>query len=203
MARRNDHSKEELREMALAAAEKLLQQEGLKSLSARRVASEIGYSAGSLYTVFTNLDDLCWQLNARTLTQLLTELDGINVADPAQRLLAYGRGYLDFAHRNPQRWALLFEHGTTSEVEAPQWLSERIDSLFARVEACLQALKQDMSRSECMLTARTLWSGVHGVAVLALRQKLFLDQARSAELMLQQLVHHFIKGWLAEGDNNA
>lgn len=203
MARRNDHSREELREMALVAAETLLQQEGIKALSARRVAAEIGYSAGSLYTVFTNLDDLCWQLNARTLAQLLAELDAVEVDEPAQRLLAYGRGYLDFAHHNPQRWALLFEHGTHGEVEAPAWLGERIESLFALVEACLQSLKPDMSRSECMLTARTLWSGVHGVAVLALRQKLFLNQARSAELMLQQLVHHFINGWLAEGKAHA
>lgn len=203
MARRNDHTREELRELALTAAETLLQQEGMKSLSARRVAAEIGYSAGSLYTVFTNLDDLCWQLNARTLDQLLTELDAIEDARPDQQLLRYGYCYLEFAQRYPERWALLFEHGAPSDLKTPEWLSERIDTLFGHVEVCLDRLKPDMSRTECMLTARTLWSGVHGVAVLALRQKLFLDQAKSAELMLQQLIRHFLHGWLAEENNNA
>ncbi|MBR9829718.1 MAG: TetR/AcrR family transcriptional regulator [Oceanospirillales bacterium] len=198
MARRNDHSRDELREMALSAAERVLQQEGFKALSARRVAADIGYSAGSLYTLFKNLDDLCWQLNARTLTQLLAELDRVEQTDAKSCLLAYGHAYMAFAHDHPARWALLFEHGGSRDMPTPASLSERIDSLFARVEVCLQQLKPEMPAAECALTARTLWSGVHGIAVLALRQKLFLDQAQSADKMLQQLVDHFIKGWLIE-----
>lgn len=203
MARRNDHSREELKEMALSAAELLLQSEGLKALSARRVAAEIGYSAGSLYTVFTNLDDLCWQLNARTLAQLLEQLDATAAESPEHCLLAYGKAYLAFARENPERWSLLFEHGTASDVAAPEWLNVRILSLFARVEQCLKQLKPDMEGDALALTARTLWSGVHGIAVLALRQKLFVDGELAAELMLQQLIQHYLKGWLAEENNNA
>lgn len=203
MARRNDHSREELKEMALAAAESLLQREGMKALSARRVAAEIGYSAGSLYTVFTNLDDLCWQLNARTLTQLLAQLDRISSAVPEGCLLAYGKAYLAFARENPQRWSLLFEHGTATEVAAPEWLNERILSLFARVERCLQQLKPALDKQNLELAARTLWSGVHGIAVLSLRQKLFVEGEQPAEQMLQQLIRHYLNGWLAEEIHNA
>ncbi len=203
MARRNDHSREELKEMALAAAESLLQREGMKALSARRVAAEIGYSAGSLYTVFTNLDDLCWQLNARTLSQLLAQLDRISSAVPEGCLLAYGKAYLAFARENPQRWSLLFEHGTATEVAAPEWLNERILSLFARVERCLQHLKPALDKKNLELAARTLWSGVHGIAVLSLRQKLFVEGEQPAEQMLQQLIRHYLNGWLAEEIHNA
>ncbi len=203
MARRNDHSREELKEMALAAAESLLQREGMKALSARRVAAEIGYSAGSLYTVFTNLDDLCWQLNARTLSQLLAQLDRISSAVPEGCLLAYGKAYLAFARENPQRWSLLFEHGTATEVAAPEWLNERILSLFARVERCLQQLKPALDKKNLELAARTLWSGVHGIAVLSLRQKLFVEGEQPAEQMLQQLIRHYLNGWLAEEIHNA
>ncbi len=203
MARRNDHSREELKEMALTAAESLLQREGMKALSARRVAAEIGYSAGSLYTVFTNLDDLCWQLNARTLSQLLAQLDETALQAPENCLLEYGRAYLAFAQSNPQRWSLLFEHGTAGDVTAPEWLNTRILSLFARVEQCLQQLNPDLSRDALALAARTLWSGVHGIAVLSLRQKLFVDGEHPAELMLQQLIRHYLNGWLAEEKQDA
>lgn len=189
--------------MALSAAESLLQREGFKALSARRVAAEIGYSAGSLYTIFTNIDDLCWQLNARTLTRLLAQLDQVASEEPEACLMAYGRAYLAFAGKYPERWSLLFEHGTASNVMAPEWLNERILSLFARVESCLQRLQPEMEAKALALTARTLWSGVHGIAVLALRQKLFMDGDQPAELMLRQLICHFLKGWLAEGSQHA
>ena len=58
MARRSDHSREELREMALAATEEIIDQQGLAGLTARKVAAGIGYTVGTLYLVFRNLDDL-------------------------------------------------------------------------------------------------------------------------------------------------
>lgn len=70
MARRSDHSRDELREMALTAAEQIVLENGYESLSARKVASAIGYTVGTLYLVFENLDDLVLQVNARTLDRL-------------------------------------------------------------------------------------------------------------------------------------
>ncbi|MBA4502184.1 TetR/AcrR family transcriptional regulator [Marinobacterium marinum] len=203
MAKRKEHSKEELREMALCAAESLLQSEGLKAISARRVASEIGYSAGSLYTVFKNIDDLCWQLNARTLAQLLARLDAVVPASPRCCLLDYGQAYLAFARENPERWSLLFEHATANDVMPPAWLSERILQLFARVEQCLQQMRPNLTPQALELSARTIWSGVHGIAVLALRQKLFVSNERAAEMMLQELVQQYLNGWLSEETEHA
>lgn len=63
MGRRNEHTREELREISLRAAEQLVTAHGLDGLSARKVASAIGYTVGSLYMVFRNLDDLILQMN--------------------------------------------------------------------------------------------------------------------------------------------
>ena len=70
MARRSDHSREELREMALSAAEQIVVEQGYEGLSARKVASAIGYTVGTLYLVFENIDDLILNINARTLDRL-------------------------------------------------------------------------------------------------------------------------------------
>ena len=74
MARRNDHSREELYQLALGAARDIAEAEGLRGLTARRIAAEIGYSVGTLYNVFVNLDDLIIHLNGSTLDQLYKAL---------------------------------------------------------------------------------------------------------------------------------
>ncbi|MEZ5601737.1 MAG: helix-turn-helix domain-containing protein, partial [Candidatus Competibacteraceae bacterium] len=63
MGRRNEHTREELRQIALEAAEELVAAQGLSGLSTRKVAARIGYTVGSLYMIFRNLDDLIAQMN--------------------------------------------------------------------------------------------------------------------------------------------
>ena len=70
MARRADHSREELCEIAMQAAERIVETDGLRALTARNVADAIGYSPGTLYNLFANLDELILQLNGRTLDAL-------------------------------------------------------------------------------------------------------------------------------------
>ena len=45
MGRRSDHKREDLRALALAAARRIMAAEGLRGLTARRLAQEIGYSS--------------------------------------------------------------------------------------------------------------------------------------------------------------
>ena len=111
MARRSDHSREELQEMALTAAETLLDEHGGAALSTRKVAAAIGYSVGALYLSFKNLDDLCWQINARTLCGLMNALDQqVDAPNPRERLKGYASAYLSYAQQWSHRWALLFDH---------------------------------------------------------------------------------------------
>ena len=54
MARRSDHTREEIREMALVATEQIVSVAGFSALSARKIAKKIGYTVGSLYLLFDN-----------------------------------------------------------------------------------------------------------------------------------------------------
>ena len=44
MARRSDHTRDELRRMALDAARAIVEEDGLRGLSTRRLAKAIGYT---------------------------------------------------------------------------------------------------------------------------------------------------------------
>jgi AcrR family transcriptional regulator len=203
MARRREHSKEALTELALCAAERLLDEQGAEVLSTRRIAARIGYSAATLYTVFKNLDDLCWQLNARTLVHLLRKLDALGPLAPREALKAYAECYLEFSARWPERWSLLFEHRTPESLSVPGWLSASIERLFSLIERRLAELVPDASAAELALNARTLWSGVHGVAVLQLRDKLFLPPEGQQQQMLVTLVDYHLDGWRLNREERA
>ena len=197
MARRNDHSREELHEMALSAAQALLDEQGVAALSTRKVAAAIGYSVGSLYQLFKNLDDLCWQLNARTLEQFQAELNAISAQQPREIILGYGQAYLEFAHRWPHRWHLLFEHKSQAS-EIPDALQGKIAGMFEYLEAALAQLFPQSDADSLQRSARTLWASVHGIAVLASLDKLFLNQPALEQQMLNEVISRYLNGWQQE-----
>src|SRR5512134_263577 len=110
MARRSDHSRDEMREMSLNATEEIVAREGYAALSTRRVAAAIGYTVGTLYLVFRNFDELILQVNARTLDALSARLlEAAGAAEGVPRALALGRAYLRFATERPRLWRMVFE----------------------------------------------------------------------------------------------
>lgn len=203
MARRNDHTREELRALALAAAEDIISTQGLSGLSARKVAANIGYSAGSLYQVFRSIDDLCWQINERTLAQLLLVLQERAPLAARFRLAAYASDYLAFARQYPQKWALLFEHRSSGDQQVPEHLQNQITRLFQYVEKSLHELNPRHKAEEVEIAARALWSGVQGVTVLMMNNKLFVKQSAGEELMLSCLIDNFLCGWCGESKEQA
>ena len=111
MARRSDHSREEIKELALNAAEQIVTENGFSGLSARKIASAIGYTVGTIYLVFKNLDDLIMQVNARTLKSLYQTVSDQQKTDKhKQNLRQFGQAYYNFAKQNPHLWSLIFEH---------------------------------------------------------------------------------------------
>ena len=172
MARRNDHTRDELRTMALTAAESLLATGGPQSLSMRRIAQSIGYTHGTLYLIFDNLDDLIVELNARTLDELIAHLrlSSASMAPGRTSAKALALAYFSFAREHCARWRLIFEHhlrDNTSD-NSPAVITERIASGYELVEAALEIKQTD---NEPLLGA-SFWAAVHGITVLALDHKL-------------------------------
>ena len=197
MARRSDHSREELREMALSAAEKIVVEHGYEGLSARKVAAAIGYTVGTLYLVFENIDDLILQVNARTLDRLhaqMTELQA-NTGNPREYLLLLGEVYIRFADDDPHRWAMVFEHRLAEDRKLPGWYHDKVMRMFAMVEAGLQPLAGARSQQEITQAARALWGGVHGICILALADKLGITGVDSVQQLTTSLISNYLAGF--------
>ena len=87
MGRRSIHTPDELRELIIEATTSIVEQDGLEGLSAREIAKRVGYSPGTLYNVFENLDDLLLIIEARLLDELAGRLAETDASGPpAERL---------------------------------------------------------------------------------------------------------------------
>ncbi|MCB1873389.1 MAG: TetR/AcrR family transcriptional regulator [Gammaproteobacteria bacterium] len=199
MARRSDHSREEIHEMALSAAEQIVREQGYGGLSARKVAGAIGYTVGTLYLVFDNLDDLILQVNSRTLDRLHAQmLQEQSAHAPArERLLQLGHSYIRFANEDPHRWGMIFEHRFPPEQETPAWFRVKVERMFALVEARLEPLAGEHSANEIAQAARALWSGVHGICILAITDRLDIAGVSSVQQLTQFLMDNFLDGFIS------
>lgn len=193
MARRSDHSREQIREMALAAAETIVANEGLAALTARRIAQSIGYTVGTLYLVFENLDDLILQVNGRTLDDLHATLSQAAEAAPAgaARVEALARGYLEYARAQHRRWNALFLHQRSAGQTFPDWYGAKIAAMFGLVEAALDGLSTKGAARDLTIAARALWSGVHGICILDSTGRLGPVAARD---LVDSLVSNYLRG---------
>ena len=201
MARRSDHSREELREMTLAAAEQIVVEQGYEGLSARKVASAIGYTVGTLYLVFENLDDLILHINARTLDRLHARMSESRSQcnDAGDCLLQLGQVYIRFADDDPHRFALVFAHRSSEDRGIPAWFQEKIARIFALVEEELEPLARERTRDEITQASRALWGGVHGICILALTDNLGVAGDDSVQDLTQSLISNYLKGFTGNG----
>lgn len=200
MARRSDHSRDEIREMALEAAASILEQEGIKKLTARNVANAIGYTVGTLYLVFRNLDDMVLQLNARTLDELhnwLVARSNVDIA-PQQQLQTLADAYIDYAVRHTARWNLLFEAIAGDDENLPDWYLQRLGKVFGLIETALTPLADHQGQEAILQAARVLWASVHGICTLRIRHRLDLAGGQSTSEMAAMLINNFLAGFTAE-----
>lgn len=164
MARTAKHSRGELREMALEAAERILVEDGVEHLTVRRVANRIGCSVGTLYNNFANVDDLILSLDARTLDILHDELAATpRTGDPAVDLRALLVSYLRFIDRHADRWGLLFKVRAPGVGDPPDWYLQRIDRLFLLLGDILGPLFPEGQEKERERAVRLFWLALHGV----------------------------------------
>jgi AcrR family transcriptional regulator len=195
MARRSDHSREELYAMAMTAARGIVRQDGFRALTARNLASAIGYSPGTLYNLFEGLDELALHVNAATLDALYAAVsEGGLSGDPEADLDRMLRRYLGFLEENPALWAAIFEHRLPAGSPLPQWYLGRVQRLMRLVETALSPLFAPGEEKDLREAAAVLWTGLHGICSLAQDGRLTLVSAQSVPQMARSLIANYLTG---------
>jgi AcrR family transcriptional regulator len=167
--------REKLRESLILAAEKSIAAKGLAGLKTRDLARDIGVANGAVYNLVEDVDELILRVGSRTLMRLdiaLTAAESKGPAAPNEILVRIALAYCDFAAENLELWRALFEHRMERGKQIPEWAVEEQMNLFRHIFRPLAALFPNRTPEELGVTARSLFSSVHGMVSLGLEQKL-------------------------------
>ena len=196
MARRNDHTREELLEMALNKTEVLLAKKPMSSISARQIAKEMGYTVGTLYTLYENVNDLFMHIYARTLDQLYkactNKIKGFQ--DPVEKIRACGHVYLTLAYKQPHVWEMMFSSQLSMQTKHT-WVEEKVQRLFDLLNQLLAEIESGKSENEIERAGQVLWSGVHGITVLGVQHRLSENQ-KDHKRLIDDLIDSYLSGWI-------
>ncbi len=196
MGRRSTHTSQQLRELILDAAQEVIDAQGLAGLSAREVARRIGYSPGTIYNMFTNLDDVILNVEGRVLDALNERLSTVPDTEGGidTRIARIAHVYLAFTREQPRLWNLLFEHHMPAGAELPGWYQQKLEGLMAHVERALAPHFAPGREADRHRAARVLWAGVHGITSLSTADKLSVVTAETAGRLVDDLVGTYVKG---------
>ncbi|MEN8662394.1 MAG: TetR/AcrR family transcriptional regulator [Lentimonas sp.] len=190
MARRKDHTREELTELAIKCGRDIVIAEGPNALSARNVAKLMGYTPGTLYNLFENINGLTAAINATSLTHFAETLRGVlrDHAKPKKRLSKIAQAYLDFQAQEPDLWTLLFatpiQHESEGYRAAIHLVFDQVTEVMLPVSKSSKAARQN---------AKILWSTLHGICLLRASGKLDVSEADPTDELVKRFLAQYFK----------
>lgn len=172
--------REAFRRQLTSAARKRIARDGLSSLRARDLASDVDRPVGSIYTVFKDLNDLILHVNADTLKKLGSAISSPDESrDSKSAITALSIGYARFATKNQNLWAALFEHKMPDGGPSPAWVLGYPTEFLDLVIHALQAIDPTAQPALLERRAKTYFTAIHGVVTMSLQNR-FLGVPRDS-----------------------
>jgi AcrR family transcriptional regulator len=166
------HAREGVREKILEAARELFVREGYESVSMRKIAARVGYTAMALYRHFADKEALLRELCLEDFRTLRQAMDRIaSDPDPIERLRRTGRAYVDFALEYPNQYRLLFMTPLPRTVHVEKVVAEHPEEdCYARLREMvaegITAGRFRPGRDDAELLSQVVWAGLHGIVSL-------------------------------------
>ena len=169
----NSYHHGDLRSALLDAAMRIVAKEGASNLSLRAVAKDIDVSPAAPYHHFKDKQALLSAIVGAGLKQFNRALtmSANKATTPDERLRDLGVAYVVFATENPNLFELIQKPdfaGDTVPAHLAEEREENFSILFETISACMPNASESQLRTGCAAA----WSLVHGIAVLAIDQRL-------------------------------
>jgi AcrR family transcriptional regulator len=157
-----------LKDALIGAGRALLEQRGLEGFWLRGCARRARVSHAAPAHHFNSVSDLLAEIAARGFDDLTAAMDSSAAGnrDPAEQLVALGRGYVGFAMANKAVFQLMFNREARSDTN--EQLARAAKAAHARLESGIGGVIPQCSPSVKQAMADLAWAGVHGFAMLAL-----------------------------------
>ncbi len=179
---------EEIRSIALA----IFRSEGIRGLTLRNVAREMGRTPAALYRYYGSKDDLLAALRAGGFRAMGAALRAARAASAVTKEGARSgiRAYLNFALREPEQFSLMYSLDQRALPSLPA-VHEARELAFGEARAIAQdAIDAGWLDGDANLVAHLLWASCHGLAALELADQ--LDLGCSYEDLIEPLIDRIV-----------
>ncbi|HNM24782.1 MAG TPA: TetR/AcrR family transcriptional regulator [Saprospiraceae bacterium] len=172
---RKEREKEEMRRLILDAALKLFREKGLDAVSIRNIAEMIEYSPATIYLYYKDKSEILSALQYEAAAVKRSHvMSAALIENPWERLVEFGRRYVDFGMKHPDLYDLLFITRSPMEYIENQecWtLGMAVHSFFTEtVQTCVD--QRYFKSTDTETIAYTLWCHAHGLVSLFVRERM-------------------------------
>jgi AcrR family transcriptional regulator len=175
MAKKKQYHHPDLKQALLDEAVKLIEDEGLRGFSLRKLAVRAGVSHAAPYRHFENKDEILVTLmlegHKRLRRALLDASEGTKTT-ASNRCLAMSRAYLDFARQNPEYLRVMFSREAMAaavKLADKHAIHQQDYDSFGVVESTIRDCQKEGSlprNADPAALAILVWAEVHGLALL-------------------------------------
>lgn len=150
------------------AALELLDRSSHTAVSLREVARIAGVSHSAPYHHFGDRTALLKRLAELSMGELIDAMRtaGDGAEHPHQRLVAVGTAYVEWAHRHPYRFGVIYD----PEVCVPKHPTPEMAPLIVEIESLLDdavaAARPELSGERLAAASAAAWATSHGLATL-------------------------------------
>lgn len=195
---RKERQKSEMREAILSAALKLFSDEGYNNVTMRKIADKIEYSVGTIYLYYKDKGEIFFELHNRGFAEFYKkQLSVQNIKDPIERLKAHGEAYIQFAIEHPEYYDVMFISRTPAKAihKFNHW--EQGERTYELLKLNIkQAMESGyFKKVDLEVAAFSLWSFVHGIASLYVRERLMMIPKEALQSLITGALNFLSKAY--------
>ncbi len=184
------------KEALLKCGRKLVINEGINALSARKLAQAANSSVGMIYNIFATMDNYIAEQNVMTLNELYNKMNSLTLSKNAfNNLNRYADVLASYIIANPNLWALLFNRHLSADVFkttiAEARIIKKIDIL---ISFQVVPLIKKMSAKEKRLAIKVLEMALFAMSGYLLNNKLNAKSNLNKETLCKLLMNTYIAG---------
>lgn len=188
---RKEREKQDMQQLIIRTAMKLFAEEGIENVSIRKIAEEIEYSPGSIYSYFKDKGEIIHAVHNEGFEKLYALQKTLDtVKDPLEKLSKMGELYMKFAMENKDYYDLMFIAKGVGEkiLEKKEWDAGQRSYNYLRdtVITCIEA--GYIVDSDADAATFAIWGFVHGMAALIIRGR--------CAMMPEEYIRNTLKGSL-------
>lgn len=152
-------NKDNIQENLVNKGRELIKEKGAEFLTARKLSEASGYSVGTIYNQFGNMDNYILVQNYLTLDALYGRLCKMNAAGTAyQRLNLYAREFIAFVLENKNLWFLVHNfHLHNNKRQFSKIYLRRIVQITQLAEDAFKVMYPQIEIPERILMLQVMW----------------------------------------------